>query len=219
MSTHSSTPSSDAIFDPLTTPSSAPSTPSVDDATPLFTIPEALLGSTILVTGAAGFVGSALLYRLLCDPALNGIKKVIAVVRGKTVEEATARLPSALTSQPRLVVVNGDCGQFDFGLEGKLRDEIHGANIVIHAAGDTRFTLPLAQAMSSIVRKSQFGIGVLILISQLFQTDLAYKTTQFSLLSWRVKTHIHLSTTFVSWFLPTGSIVSETLVPSDLDEW
>ena len=154
MSTHSSTPSSDAIFDPLTTPSSAPSTPSVEDATPLFTIPEALLGSTILVTGAAGFVGSALLYRLLCDPALNGIKKVIAVVRGKTVEEATARLPSALTSQPRLVVVNGDCGQFDFGLEGKLRDEIHGANIVIHAAGDTRFTLPLAQAMSSIVRKS-----------------------------------------------------------------
>lgn len=219
MSTHSSTPSSDAIFDPLTTPSSAPSTPSVDDATPLFTIPEALLGSTILVTGAAGFVGSALLYRLLCDPALNGIKKVIAVVRGKTVEEATARLPSALTSQPRLVVVNGDCGQFDFGLEGKLRDEIHGANIVIHAAGDTRFTLPLAQAMSSIVRKSQFGIGVLILISNFFQTDLAYKTTQFSLLSWRVKTHIHLSTTFVSWFLPTGSIVSETLVPSDLDEW
>lgn len=132
---------------------SSPSLPAIEDPTPAFTISEALDGSTILVTGAAGFVGSAILFRLLCDPALNGIKKVVAVVRGKTVEEATARLSNRLTSQDRLVVVNGDCGKFDFGLEGKLRDEIHGANIVIHAAGDTRFTLPLSQAMASIVRK------------------------------------------------------------------
>lgn len=164
-STASSTTSSVTEFFGSTsgtdTPPSVPSTPSIEDLTPVVTISKALDNSTILVTGAAGFVGSALLFRLLCDPALSGIKKVIAVVRGKTVEEAAARLPNRLTSQPRLVVVNGDCGKFDFGVEGNLRDEIHGANIVIHAAGDTRFTLPLAQAMSSIVSKAldRFAVG------------------------------------------------------------
>jgi len=43
--------------------------------------------------------------------------------------------------------------------------------------------------------------------------DLAYFTARFSLLTWNVKTHIHVSTTFVGWYLKNGSLVSESLTP------
>lgn len=128
-------------------------------------IAEALNDTTILITGAAGFVGVALVQRLLLDPQFEGINQVICIIRGDSVESATLRLPESLqrlaksTSEkndnqatpPRLIVLNGDCSRPDFGLQGDQLNAAMKANIVIHAAGDTRFTLPLKDAMASIV--------------------------------------------------------------------
>lgn len=133
-------------------------------------ITEALRGSTILVTGGAGFVGSALLYRLLYDPAMyKSIKQVVTIIRGETVESAIAKLPTSLQpfaqaigtklntenltgQEPKLWVLNGDCRKFDFGLQGDMTGIAQRADIVIHAAGDVRFALSLPEAIGVIVR-------------------------------------------------------------------
>lgn len=125
---------------------------------------DALNGTIILITGAAGFIGVALVQRLLLDPKFSGINQVICIIRGDTIESATARLPESLQrltvikddeteekKVARLVVLNGDCGKPDLGLSGNELKTALKAQIVIHAAGDTRFTLPLSDAMGSIV--------------------------------------------------------------------
>lgn len=163
---------------------------------------EVLKGSRILITGAAGFVGAALLHRLLGDESFDP-KQVVAIVRGKTPEDALKRLPKSLHhhAQPKaegalakLVVVTGDCARPNFGLNEQDFEQVRKTEVVIHCAGDTRFTLPISKAFESMA-------------------DLAYFTARFSLLTWNVKTHIHVSTTFVGWYLKDGSLVSETLTP------
>lgn len=126
-------------------------------------VAEALRGSTILVTGAAGFVGTALLYRLLEDPAFcNVIRRVVAIIRGDTVEASIARLPSSLQaftrsdpSQPseasKLVVLNGDCGYTTLGLTSEQAEIASEADIVLHIAGDTKFKLSVPEALVAIV--------------------------------------------------------------------
>ncbi|KIS66431.1 uncharacterized protein UMAG_05422 [Mycosarcoma maydis] len=166
------------------------------------TIQDVLNGSRILVTGAAGFVGAALLHRLLTDQSFN-VKQIVAIVRAKTPQDALKRLPKAVHhhAEPecngalaKLVVVNGDCARPNFGLDEKEFEKVRKTEIVIHCAGDTRFTLPISKAFEAMA-------------------DLAYFTARFSLLTWNVKTHIHVSTTFVGWYLNNGSLVSETLTP------
>ncbi|CDS82027.1 uncharacterized protein SPSC_00209 [Sporisorium scitamineum] len=168
------------------------------------TIQDVLDGSRILITGAAGFVGAALLHRLLGDASFN-VKQVVAIVRGKTPEDALKRLPKAVHHHakpesegalPKLVVITGDCARPNFGLNEQDLEQVRKTEIVIHCAGDTRFTLPITKAFEAMA-------------------DLAYFTARFSLLTWNVKTHIHVSTTFVGWYLKNGSLVSETLTPED----
>ncbi|GAC93613.1 NRPS-like enzyme [Pseudozyma hubeiensis SY62] len=166
------------------------------------TIQDVLKGSRILITGAAGFVGAALLHRLLGDDSFD-VKQVVAIVRGKTSEDALKRLPKSVHHHaqpasegalPKLVIVNGDCARPNFGLNEQDFEKVRKTEIVIHCAGDTRFTLPISKAFESMA-------------------DLAYFTARFSLLTWNVKTHIHVSTTFVGWYLKNGSLVSESLTP------
>ncbi|KAI9332464.1 male sterility protein-domain-containing protein [Zopfochytrium polystomum] len=165
-------------------------------------IQEVLFGTRILVTGAAGFLGAAILHRLLGDPSFD-VLQVVAIVRGATAEESLKRIPSSLRHHaqpigegaiPKLLVLNGDCTRPNFGLEARDFEEACKAEIVLHCAGNNRFTLPFPKAFEVI-------------------TDLAYSVGRFSLLTSSVKTHIHVSTTFIGWYLPDGSLITETLTP------
>lgn len=121
----------------------------------------ALQDATILLTGAVGFCGTALLFRLLEDPVFrSSVKQVLALVRGDTLEKAVARLPRPLQkwtrpdesdALPKLVVLNGDCSKIGLGLSSEQAEVARRADIVIHAAGDTRFNLSQADAIACIV--------------------------------------------------------------------
>ncbi|KAM0749939.1 hypothetical protein T439DRAFT_357452 [Meredithblackwellia eburnea MCA 4105] len=185
----------------------SPSQEAIDtESCTLPSIADVLKDQTLLITGGAGFVGTALLYRLVASDL--SVRRVYTVIRG---ENPISRLPVDLhpfvakrlpdgtwsTEEP-IVILPGDCFLPDFGLGPKDAKLLREIQIVIHTAGDTRFSLPLAQAVHAIA-------------------DLATAMTNFSLNNLRVRTHIHLSTTFTGWFLESGSTVLEELVPA-LDE-
>ena len=80
-------------------------------------------------------------------------------------DDAVDRLPDTLRSlarskfslqtadglEAKLVVLNGDCAKPDFGLDDRQLEMARQANILINAAADTRFTLPLADAVGGVV--------------------------------------------------------------------
>jgi len=80
---------------------------------------------TVFLTGATGFLGAFVLHNLLSRN--ERVKKVICLVRGKTVEQGVARLKEGSTdrcvwsdewiSTGRLQVVTGDLGLERFGLD------------------------------------------------------------------------------------------------------
>lgn len=127
--------------------------------------PAALQGSTILITGAAGFVGSQLLFRLPSWPLRDAVKQVHAIIRGSSIECAIARLPRYLaryTPEPKnegysaskLIALNGDCSQPNLSLNSQQLRVAQRATILINAAADTRARGPLDNAIAGVVRPS-----------------------------------------------------------------
>ncbi|KAL8287043.1 hypothetical protein RQP46_004049 [Phenoliferia psychrophenolica] len=108
---------------------------------PTPTLSAVLNDQIILVTGGAGFVGSAVLMTLLqsLSPKLP----------------FTTRLaPEGVTA--RLVVLPGDVAQVGFGLnkeDSKMLDFLS-PTIVLHCAADIKFTRPLEEAIAANTRMS-----------------------------------------------------------------
>jgi thioester reductase-like protein len=106
----------------------------------------------VLLTGATGFLGTALLARLVQAPYE---RRVWALVRADDERAAAARVRAALTplvddidaACARVVAVPADLEQPWLGLDTRRTEEIAGAvTEVIHAAASVSFTLPLDEA-------------------------------------------------------------------------
>ncbi len=104
---------------------------------------------TTLVTGATGFLGSALLPRLLSDPQ----QRVYAIVRAADAAKLEARRLKYLSSLPdcfnpdQLIFMNGDLTKSRLGLgDDDLRRVFDDVDSIIHMAASTRFDLTREQA-------------------------------------------------------------------------
>ncbi len=105
------------------------------------------MSDTVLLTGATGHVGTALLPRLLADPDT----RVLALVRAKDDAHLAERRDTLRARLPdgadRLDVVRGDVSAPGLGLSLADRDRVDAeATSLIHSAASVRFDMPQDKA-------------------------------------------------------------------------
>jgi fatty acyl-CoA reductase len=126
-------------------------------------ITEALAGRRILVTGATGFLGTALVERLLrCVPGSDVVLLVRPGQRLGAEERARRevfrndcfdRLRGELGSRfddelaRRVTVVAGDVGRDGLGLDAADEEAVGGCDLAVHAAAAVSFDAPLDSAV------------------------------------------------------------------------
>lgn len=107
---------------------------------------ESAAGDWVLVTGATGFLGAALVHELICRS-----RRVLCLVRAATPAEARSRLTAALRpwradterllESGLLAVVRGDVLAADVGTSSDVIVRLRGSvSAVVHSAGNTRFS-------------------------------------------------------------------------------
>ncbi|PWN88015.1 hypothetical protein FA10DRAFT_296884 [Acaromyces ingoldii] len=120
---------------------------------------EAYNGKTLFLTGTTGFVGSALLLRLLSQ---SRPERVFVLCRGgaKGAASKWAKLlpelqATALVQDPRITVLDGDMTSIDFGLSDSdvqlLRESVH---FFIHAASTIHLRMKLRELSYSVIAPS-----------------------------------------------------------------
>jgi nucleoside-diphosphate-sugar epimerase len=138
------------------------------------------MGQTILVTGATGALGPHLLAELLRDPANE---RVLAVLRPnqlsdrrihelqvaveRLLAEGLGGLGTVPSKKPegtvptlhRLSLVGGDVSKPGLGLERCDPALLAKVDVVVHAAGDTRFAAPLIQLQEANVAGTENALA------------------------------------------------------------
>jgi long-subunit acyl-CoA synthetase (AMP-forming)/nucleoside-diphosphate-sugar epimerase/1-acyl-sn-glycerol-3-phosphate acyltransferase/acyl carrier protein len=122
-------------------------------------IPRALAGKRVLVTGATGFLGKVFVSKLLHDAP--DVARVTCVVRKGKAASALARLEEEIVRSPalspvpegrkreKLLALEGDTGLPRFGLSEEAWDHLATqTDLVVHCAGVVDFSPPLDEAIS-----------------------------------------------------------------------
>lgn len=147
------------------------------------------------------------------------IKTVFTIVRAKPGVSAASRLPpslqpflspSASHQSPRLIALEGDCAVANLGLSAEDLRLLDNVSVVIHAAASTKFSQPLPYMLDTVV---SLRCGFLSLMLTAMQTLLSYQMARFTLARPSVKCHIDVSSCFVGFNRPEGSVVPEAPLP------
>ncbi|OQE42383.1 hypothetical protein PENCOP_c004G08077 [Penicillium coprophilum] len=115
---------------------------------------------TIFITGGTGFLGTAIVYRLLTQTSVCRIYMLcrggIGKLRLKWTESLSSATVERLLSTNRIIAMNGDILSPDLGLSqdelSTLRQEV---NIFIHSASSINLAKPLSALSDVIIRASE----------------------------------------------------------------
>eukprot|EP00929_Paragymnodinium_shiwhaense_P031046 TRINITY_DN1747_c0_g4_i1.p1 TRINITY_DN1747_c0_g4~~TRINITY_DN1747_c0_g4_i1.p1 ORF type:complete len:2129 (+),score=480.49 TRINITY_DN1747_c0_g4_i1:110-6496(+) len=159
----------------------------------------------VLMTGATGFVGGGILFGMLSRAKELGITKIVLLVRKKAGVTMQSRLQE-LRADVALIEVQELFDQYVVGMEGDVAMEDFGCGVdgdrewphdeplkvVMHCAGDVRFTQPLQEAALSIIS------GTLQVVQQAAR--------------WKAERLVFVSTAFVHPVPSAGDALQERLV-------
>lgn len=147
-------------------------------------------GSTIFITGATGFLGQVLLFKLLTS--CSGVRTIYILVRGKANTSPSERFeqlfPAALKEKltavfpdyrEKIKLIEGDCMQPGLGMnESDLATLIDKVEIVFHVAATVRFNAPLSDAVQMNVRCTRDLLNIAKIMKRL--KVFAHVSTAFS---------------------------------------
>ncbi|XP_028141886.1 putative fatty acyl-CoA reductase CG5065 [Diabrotica virgifera virgifera] len=155
-------------------------------------------GRTIFITGVTGFIGKALLEKLLRNTNVKKIYVLIRTKKGKTPQERLEDifkniLYSKLLSQnpdapKKCIAISGDVSEVDLGISGSDRQLIvKEADFIFHSAATTRFDDTIKYAVTVNTRGTKYML------------DLAEQCT-------KLKLFIHVSS---SYAFPNNKVTME----------
>ncbi|XP_070508977.1 putative fatty acyl-CoA reductase CG5065 [Chironomus tepperi] len=171
------------------------------------TIPNFYANQEIFITGGTGFIGKALIEKLL--RSCPDIKAIYLLIRPKKGKTAADRLKSTCDSvifdllkrknpnfMDKLIAVAGDVAELDLGMSDDDKQRLKNVSIVFHSAASVRFDDPIKDAVFMNTR----GTHEVLKLCETFND---------------IKSVIHISTAYCNCYLST---IEEQIYPG-LADW
>ncbi|XP_055842354.1 fatty acyl-CoA reductase 1-like [Episyrphus balteatus] len=169
-------------------------------------IPEFFTGRDIFITGGSGFLGKALIEKLL--RSCSNLNRIYVLIRGKKGKTAEARLKEMFNSEffnkvrekndlliNKVTAIDGDVMLPGLGISASNVQMLKNVSIVIHSAASVKFDDPLKEAILMNAR----GTLETLKLAEGFPN---------------IKAFVHISTTYSN---PDKHVVEEELYPAKVD--
>lgn len=174
------------------------------DVSSVPTIPEFYAGREIFITGGSGFMGKALIEKLLYScPEVGNIYVLLRTKKGKSIDERLESLKKESVFDrlyaekkdhllgSKLIPIAGDVAELGLAMAEKDKMRMKDVSIVFHVAASVRFDDPLKEAI-------------------LMNTRGTRETVAFAETLPKLDAFMHVSTTYCN---PDWKVVEEQIYP------